>query len=52
MEAFVLHAEEMTWNDRALLITSISAAVASLAATLLTLLRACQTYHLVKNRED
>lgn len=41
----------MTWTERALLITAVSAAVVNLAAALWTLLRACQTYHLVKNRK-
>jgi len=42
----------MTWSDRALLITAVSTAVASLAAALATLLRACQTYNIVKHRKE
>lgn len=41
----------MTWADRALLITAVSVAGANLATALWTLLRACQTYNLVKKRE-
>lgn len=41
----------MTWSDRALLITAVSATIANLAATLWTLLRACQTWRIVKQNE-
>jgi hypothetical protein len=42
----------VTWTERALLITAVSAGIANLAAALWTLLRACQTWNVVKKRKD
>jgi hypothetical protein len=42
----------MTWAERALLITAVSAAIANLAVALWTMLRACQTWRVVKKRKD
>lgn len=42
----------MTWAERAMLITAASVAVANFAATLWTMLRACQTWRAVKKRKN
>lgn len=42
----------MTWTERALLITAVSAGISNFALALWTLLRACQTYNIVKKRND
>jgi hypothetical protein len=42
----------MTWAERALLITAVSAAITNLAVALWTLLRACQTWNAVKKSKD
>jgi predicted membrane-bound spermidine synthase len=42
----------MSWTERALLVTAVSAGLANLAAAVWTLLRACQTYNIVKKRKD
>lgn len=42
----------MTWAERAMLITAVSAALVNLLTALWTLLRACQTYNLLRKERD
>jgi multisubunit Na+/H+ antiporter MnhC subunit len=41
----------MTWGERALLITAVTVGLANLATALWTMLRACETYHMMKKRK-
>lgn len=42
----------MSLSDQALLISSVTLGIVNLTTALWTLLRACQTYHMVKKQED